>query len=167
MQAAPDAGSRPDQESGRSLIGTARLTRTHPLAAGAVAVAAGIYAYLNRTRLPQARATLARVGMEVLQTLAEPYARHELHTSTWKDAERGAAGDDELSLVAQLLARAPAPMIRTDILAALPTSAQHPHRRQMDGLGRLLHRFPAFHQPVPGKWQLGRTNMQITAPPWA
>ncbi|MET7575203.1 PIN domain-containing protein [Streptomyces sp. NPDC005492] len=152
--------------SGRSLIGTARLTRAHPLAAGAVAVAAGIYVYRNRARLPQARATLARVGMEVLQTLAEPYARHELHTSTWKDAERGEAGDDELSLVARLLARAPAPMTRTDILAALPTSAQYPHRRQMDGLGRLLHRFPAFHQPAPGKWQLGRTNMQITAPPW-
>jgi len=62
--------------------------------------------YRNRARLPRARATLARVGMEVLQTFAEPYARHELHTSTWKDAERGMAGDDELSLVARLLARA-------------------------------------------------------------
>ncbi|WP_331739900.1 hypothetical protein OG613_44785 (plasmid) [Streptomyces sp. NBC_00015] len=71
-----------------------------------------------------------------------------------------------LSLVARLLARAPASMTRTDILAALPTAVQEPHRRQMNGLGRLLHRFPAFHQAAPGRWQLGRTNMQITAPSW-
>ncbi|PIB04234.1 MULTISPECIES: hypothetical protein [Streptomyces] len=58
------------------------------------------------------------------------------------------------------------PMTRTDILAALPVWAQEPHRRQMDGLGRLLHRFPAFHQAAPSSWQVGRTNMQITAPPW-
>jgi hypothetical protein len=113
-------------------------------------------------QIPQAKATLARVGIQALQTLAEPYARHELHTLAWRDAERGVAGDDELALVAT-----PAPMTRTGILAALPASAQRPHQRQMAGLGRLLRRFPAFHQPVPGKWQLGRTNMQITAPPWA
>ncbi|MGW5657505.1 PIN domain-containing protein [Streptomyces humi] len=153
--------------SGRSLIGTARLARAYPLATGVVAVAASIYAYRNRARLPQARATLSRAGMEVVQFLAEPFSRHELHAATWTKAERGVPGDDVLSLVARLLARAPATMTRTDILSALPAAAQHPHRRQMDGLGRLLHRFPAFHQPAPGKWQLGRTNMQITAPPWA
>ncbi|MGW2827088.1 PIN domain-containing protein [Streptomyces sp. NPDC001443] len=152
--------------SGRSLIGTARLARAYPLATGALAVAAGIYAYRNRARLPQARATLSRAGIEVVQLLAEPFARHELHTGTWRDAERGVPGDDVLSRVARLLARAPAPMTRTDILSALPAAAQHPHRRQMDGLDRLLHRFPAFHQPAPGKWQLGRANMQITASPW-
>ncbi|MCZ0999703.1 hypothetical protein O1M63_18810 [Streptomyces mirabilis] len=153
--------------SGRSLIGTARLARAYPLATGALAAAVGIYAYLNRARLPQARATLSRAGMEVLQILAEPFARHKLHTGSWKHAERGVIGDDLLSLVARLLARAPEPMTRTDILSALLAAAQHPHRRQMDGLGRLLHRFPAFHQPAPGKWQLGRANMQITAPRWA
>ncbi|MFD9655762.1 PIN domain-containing protein [Streptomyces mirabilis] len=153
--------------SGRSLIGTARLARAHPLATGALAAAVGFYAYRNRARLPHARATLSQAGMEVLRTLAEPFARHEQHAGTWKHAERGIRGDDLLSLVARLLARAPEPMTRTDLLSALPTSAQHPHRQQMDGLGRLLHRFPAFHQPAPGKWQLGRANMQITAPPWA
>ncbi|MGI5518400.1 PIN domain-containing protein [Streptomyces sp. CA-106131] len=153
--------------SGRSLIETARLARAYPLATGALAAAAGIYAYRNRARLPQARARLSRVGMEVLQFLAEPFARHELYTGTWADAERGVRGDDLLSLVARLLARAPEPMTRTDILSALPAAAQHPHRRQMDGLARLLHRFPAFHQPAPGKWQFGRANMRITASPWA
>ncbi|WP_221360900.1 PIN domain-containing protein [Streptomyces beigongshangae] len=153
--------------SGRSLVETARLARAYPMATGALSVAAGIYVYRNRARLPRARATLSKAGMEVVQFLAEPFARHELHTATWMKAERGVPGDDVLSLVARLLAREPTPMTRTDILSALPAAAQRPHRRQMDGLGRLLHRFPAFHQPAPGKWQLGRANMQITAPPWA
>lgn len=38
-----------------------------------------------------------------------------------------------------------------------------PHRQQMGGLGRLLHRFSAFHQVEPGRWQLGRNNVQISA----
>ncbi|MEU9547315.1 hypothetical protein [Streptomyces mirabilis] len=46
-------------------------------------------------------------------------------------------------------------MTRTEILAALPESVQTPHRRQMDGLERLLHRFPAFHQVESGRWQQG------------
>jgi hypothetical protein len=71
-----------------------------------------------------------------------------------------------LSQVARLLARAPEPMTRTAILAALPAAAQEPHRRQMDGPGRLLHRFPAFHQAAPDRWQVGRTNMRISTPPW-
>ncbi|GHE51502.1 PIN domain-containing protein [Streptomyces capitiformicae] len=153
--------------SGRSLLATVRLARAHPLATGALAAAAGIYAYRNRIRLPQARTTLSRFGIEALMALSEPFDRHERHTRTWTDAERGTAGDDVLSLIARLLARAPAPMTRTDILAALPHTVREPHRRQMDGLGRLLHRVPAFHQPTSGKWQLGRTNMQITALPWA
>ncbi|MFB7935438.1 hypothetical protein ACFC4C_40755 [Streptomyces sp. NPDC056039] len=90
-----------------------------------------------------------------------------MHGSNWTQAERGTAGDDVLSQVARLLARAPEPMPRTDILSVLPASVQEPHRRQMDELGRLLHRFPAFHQAAPGLWQLGKTDMQVTAPPWA
>ncbi|MCQ8836173.1 hypothetical protein, partial [Streptomyces malaysiensis] len=50
--------------SGRSLLATARLARAHSLATGALAAAAGIYAYRNRTRLPQARTTLSRLGIE-------------------------------------------------------------------------------------------------------
>ncbi|MET7898312.1 hypothetical protein [Streptomyces mirabilis] len=71
------------------------------------------------------------------------------------------------SPVARLLARAPEPMTGTRILSALPAAAQNPHRRQTVGPGRLLHRFLAFHQPAPGKWQVGRVDLQITAPPWA
>ncbi|SBT94942.1 hypothetical protein GA0115233_11107 [Streptomyces sp. DI166] len=56
-------------------------------------------------------------------------------------------------------------MTRTDILAALPESVQTPHRRQMEGLGRLLHRFPAFNQVEPGRWQLGRANVQVRPRP--
>ncbi|MGV9351252.1 PIN domain-containing protein [Streptomyces spiralis] len=152
--------------SGRGLIGAARLARAHPVAAGAVAAAVGIYAYRNRARLPETRATLAQFGMEALKVVSEPFARQELHERAWKEAERGAAGSDLLSQVARLLARAPEPMTRTAILAALPAWAQEPHRRQMAGLERLLHRFPVFHQPAPGRWQVGRTNVQISAPRW-
>ncbi|MFD7015338.1 hypothetical protein [Streptomyces sp. NPDC059928] len=56
-------------------------------------------------------------------------------------------------------------MTRTAILAALPTPVPKLHRRQMDGLDRLLHRFPAFHQAEPGKWHISRPDMQITTSP--
>ncbi|MFF4709317.1 PIN domain-containing protein [Streptomyces sp. NPDC001288] len=154
--------------AGYGLAGAIRLARAHPLAATAAVAAAGAYAYVNRSRFSSdTRAKLARFGTETLKILGEPFIQHEVHGRDWTQAQRGTAGDDVLSQVARLLARAPEPMTRTDILAALPAAVQGPHRRQMDGLGRLLHRFPAFHQAASGRWQLGRTNMQITAPPWA
>ncbi|MFF2131483.1 hypothetical protein ACFVW1_40240 [Streptomyces olivochromogenes] len=136
--------------SSRSLIETVRLARAYPPATGALAAAASIYAYRNHARLPQARTTLSRVGMEVLQFLAEPFARHELHTGTWTDAERGVPTDDLPSLVARLLARAPEPLTRTDILSALPAAAQHPHRRQMVGLAASCTASPPSTSPPPG-----------------
>lgn len=30
---------------------------------------------------------LSRIGLEVLQFLAEPFAQHELHTRAWRDAD--------------------------------------------------------------------------------
>ncbi|MGP4013800.1 hypothetical protein [Streptomyces sp. 4N124] len=153
--------------TGYTLAGAARLARAHPLAAGMVVAAAGAFAYRNRTRFTSdSRATLARLGTEALKILGEPFVQHEVHGRDWTQTARGTDGEDVLSQVARLLARAPEPMTRTDILAALPASVNQPHRRQMDGLGRLLHRFPAFHQTEPGRWQIGRTNAQITAAPW-
>ncbi|MBC2902107.1 PIN domain-containing protein [Streptomyces cupreus] len=154
--------------TGYAVVGTVRLARAHPVATGVLATAASIYAYRHRVRFAgNGRATLARFGAEALRVLGEPFVQHEVHVRRWREAERGTAGSDLLSQVARLLARAPEPMTRTDILAALPAPAHEPHRRQMDGLGRLLQRFPAFHQAAPGRWQVGRTNVQITAPPWA
>ncbi|MDQ0577827.1 hypothetical protein QF030_000005 [Streptomyces rishiriensis] len=154
--------------TGYTLAGAVRLARAHPVAAGVAVAAAGAYAYRNRSRFTSdTRAALARFGTEAVKVLGEPFVQHEVHGRDWAQAQRGTAGGDVLSQVARMLARAPEPMTRTDILAALPTAVQEPHRRQMNGLGRLLHRFPAFHQAAPGRWQLGRTNMQITAPPWA
>ncbi|WP_437004007.1 PIN domain-containing protein [Streptomyces sp. enrichment culture] len=153
--------------AGYGLYGAARLARAHPVAATVVAAAAGVYAYRNRTRFTaDTRAKLARFGTEALKVLTEPYGQYEQHKPVWTQAERGTAGDDVLSQVARLLARSPVPMTRTEILAALPASVQTPHRRQMDGLGRLLHRFPAFHQAEPGRWQLGRANVRIPASSW-
>lgn len=152
--------------TGYTLAGAVRLARTHPVAATVAVAAAGVYAYRNRARFTSdTRTTLARFGTEAVKVLSEPFVQHEVHGRNWTQAQRGTAGDDVLSQIARLLARAPGPMTRTDILAALPAAVQEPHRRQMDGLGRLLHRFPAFHQAAPGRWQLGRTNMQITPAP--
>ncbi|WP_147982863.1 PIN domain-containing protein [Streptomyces sp. gb1(2016)] len=154
--------------AGYGLAGAVRLARAHPVAAGVAVAAAGTYAYLNRSRFSSdAGAKLTRFGTEAFKILGEPFVQHEVHGRDWAQAQRGAAGDDVLSRVARLLAGAPEPMTRTDILTALPAAVQEPHRQQMDGLGRLLHRFPAFHQAAPGRWQLGRANMQVTAPPWA
>jgi len=152
--------------TGYGLYGAARLARAHPVATGIVAAAVGVHAYRNRARFTgDTRAKFARFGMEALKVLGEPYGQYEQHKPGWTRAERGTAGDDVLSQVARLLARAPVPMTRTEILAALPTSVQTPHRRQMDGLGRLLNRFPAFHEAEPGRWQIGRTNVQVRPRP--
>ncbi|MFD3381297.1 MULTISPECIES: PIN domain-containing protein [unclassified Streptomyces] len=152
--------------AGYGLAGAARLARAHPVAATVAVAAAGAYAYRNRSRFSSdTRAKLARFGTEAFKILGEPFVQHEVHGRDWTQAQRGTAGDDVLSQVARLLAGAPEPMKRTDILAALPAAVQEPHRRQMDGLGRLLHRFPAFHQMAPGRWQLGRSNMQVTPAP--
>jgi hypothetical protein len=85
----------------------------------------------------------------------EPFARGRTQT------EHGIAGPALLFQVARLLARSPEPLTRTAILDELPEPPDEPRRWQMDGLGRLLHRFPAFHHAAPGHWQLGRTGTQI------
>ncbi|WP_199578035.1 hypothetical protein [Streptomyces sp. CRB46] len=64
-----------------------------------------------------------------------------------------------LSQVARLLARAPEPMTRTDILAALGTGTAPPANGRT---GTAPAPLPAFHQAVPGRWQLGKNNMQIS-----
>ncbi|WP_331731980.1 PIN domain-containing protein [Streptomyces sp. NBC_00989] len=161
-EAGMQAGGTMVAGTGYGLYGAARLARAHPVATGIAMALVGGYAYVNRDRFtPETRAKLTRFGTKVLRVLGEPFAQYELHKPGWTQAERGAAGDDPLSQVARLLARSPVPMTRTEILAALPATVQIPHRRQMDGLGRLLHRFPAFCQVEPGRWQLGRANVQV------
>jgi hypothetical protein len=148
--------------SGYGLYGAARLARTYPVVTGIAAAVVGAYAYVNRDRFtPETRAKLAKFRTEALRVLGEPFTQDERHKPHWTQAERGTARDDPLSQVARLLARSPVPMTHTEILAALPTPVQTPHRRQMDGLGRLLHRFPAFCQVEPGRWQLGRADVQV------
>ncbi|WP_445684464.1 hypothetical protein [Streptomyces reticuli] len=58
----------------------------------------------------------------------------------------------------------PEPLTRTAILQKLSSPPAESHPRQMDRLGRLRHRFPAFHQVEPGRWQLGRRNVQVGRP---
>lgn len=151
--------------AGRGLLAALRLARANPLAAGVVTGAAGAYAYRNRARFsdPAFRAGLGKVSVSVLAHLGEPFGRQELHERVWTQAQYGTAGADLLSQVARLLARAPMPLTRTEILQRLPQPPAETHRRQMDGLTRLLHRFPAFHQAEPGRWQLGRTSVRFTA----
>jgi hypothetical protein len=154
---------------GRSVARLARLARAHPLAAGTLTAAAVLYGYRHRERLadPEVRELLRKMGVDMAKVMGEPFLRHQLHQQVWKRTEHGAAGTALLSQVARLLACSPEPMTRTEILDDLPEPPAEPHRLQMEGLERLLHRFPAFHQAAPGRWQLGRTGTQITAPPWA
>lgn len=87
--------------TGYTLAGAARLARAHPLAAGVVVAAAGVYAYRNRTRFTSdSRATLAQFGTDALKILGEPFVQHEVHGRDWTQAERGTAGEDVLSRVA-------------------------------------------------------------------
>jgi hypothetical protein len=153
---------------GRGVARLARLARAHPLAASTLTAAAVVYGYRHRERLadPEVREFLRKAGIDMAKAMGEPFLRHQAHQQVWKQTEYRTPGDGLLSQVARLLACSPEPMTRTEILDGLPGPPDEPHRRQMDGLGRLLHRFPAFHQPAPGRWQLGRTGTQITASPW-
>lgn len=122
--------------AGYGLAGAVRLARAHPVAAGVAVAAASVSAYRNRSRLSSdTRAKLVRFGTEAFKILGEPFVQHEVHGRDWTQAQRGTAGDDVLSQVVRLLARAPEPMTRTDILAALPASVREPHRRQITGWG--------------------------------
>ncbi|MEU7406115.1 PIN domain-containing protein [Streptomyces sp. NPDC044948] len=94
--------------AGYSLAGVVRLARAHPMVAGMALAAASTFAYLNRTRFSSdTRAKLVRFGTGAFTILGEPFIQHEVHGRNWTLAQRGVAGDDVLSQVARLLARAP------------------------------------------------------------
>lgn len=68
-----------------------------------------------------------------------------------ESAERGTADADLPVQIVYLLARAPEPMTRTDILSALPHAGGRTARHQQrNGLGRLPYRFPAIHEAAGG-----------------
>ncbi|MGV9690548.1 PIN domain-containing protein [Streptomyces sp. NPDC003444] len=143
----------------------ARLAWSHPVAAVVAAAAVGIGAHGLRGRIrPEARAAWKEAGKTMAMVFGTPFVEHEKHEAAWKGVEHGAPGVDLLSQVARTLARSPEPLTRTAILERLSSPPGEPHQRQMDGLGRLLHRFPAFHQAGPGRWQLGRSNVQVSSP---
>ncbi|WP_329625968.1 hypothetical protein OG357_38695 (plasmid) [Streptomyces sp. NBC_01255] len=143
----------------------ARLARGHPVAAAVAAATVAFGAHRVRGRLkPETRAAWAEAGKTLATVFGMPFAEHQKHEAAWKEVEHGVPGVDLLSQVARTLARSPEPLTRTTILQKLSLPLAEPHRRQMDGLSRLLHRFPAFHQVEPGRWQLGRSNVQVGRP---
>ncbi|MFI8294141.1 hypothetical protein ACIGBL_33970 [Streptomyces sp. NPDC085614] len=149
--------------AGSGVARVARLAWNHPAAAAAIATAAGIGACQARKRItPGSRQGQAEFGKALTMTFGLPFVEHERHEEAWKAVEYGWSGVGLLSQVARTLACSPEPLTRSTILERLSSPPTEPHRRQMDGLGRLLHRFPAFHQDAPGKWQLGRSNLQLT-----
>ncbi|MFD0078549.1 PIN domain-containing protein [Streptomyces sp. NPDC127166] len=151
--------------AGSGVAQLARLARVHPIAAVVAAAAVGIGAHRVRGRLkPETRAAWAEAGKTLATAFGMPFVEHEKHEAAWKEVEHGAPGVDLLSQVARTLARSSEPLPRTAILRRLPSPPAEPHQRQMDGLGRLLRRFPAFHQTEPGRWQLGRSNVQVSRP---
>lgn len=151
--------------AGGGVAQLARLARARPVAAAITAAAFGIGAQRLRRRLePETRAAWAEAGKTLATAFGMPFVEHEKHEAAWKQVEHGTPGADLLSQVARTLARSPEPLTRTVILQKLSSPPAEPHRRQMDGLGRLLHRFSAFHQVEPGWWQLGRRNVQVGRP---
>ncbi|MFD8477255.1 PIN domain-containing protein [Streptomyces globisporus] len=151
--------------AGGGVTQLARLAWAHPVAAAVTAAAVGIGTHRIQGRLkPETRAAWAEAGKALATAFGMPFLEHEKHQAAWKEVEHGAPGADLLSQVARTLARSPEPLTRTAILQKLSSPPSEPHRRQMAGLGRLLHRFPAFHQVDPGRWQLGRSNVQVGRP---
>ncbi|KIF02127.1 hypothetical protein PL81_31645 [Streptomyces sp. RSD-27] len=151
--------------AGSGVARLARIAWKHPVAAVAVAAAAGIGAYQARGRItPGRRQGLAEFGKTLAMTFGLPFIEHHRHEEAWKAVEYGSSGIGLLSQVARTLACSPEPLTRSAILERLSAPPPETHRRQMDGLGRLLHRFPAFHQAAPGQWQLGRANVQVSRP---
>ncbi|MEU0061405.1 hypothetical protein [Streptomyces sp. NPDC006334] len=151
--------------AGGGVAQLARLARAHPVALAVTAAAVGIGAYrLQGWLKPETRAAWAEVGKTLATAFGMPFVEHEKHEAAWKEVEHGMPGADLLSAVARTLGRSPEPLTRTAILQKLSSPPTELHRRQMDGLGRLLHRFPAFHQAEPGRWQLGRRNVQVGRP---
>ncbi|MEU2235612.1 PIN domain-containing protein [Streptomyces vietnamensis] len=149
--------------AGSGVARLARLAWNYPVVAVAIATAAGVGAYQARKRItPGSRQGLAEFGKALTMAFGLPFVEHQKHEEAWKAVEYGSSGVDLLSQVARTLACSPEPLTRSAILERLSSPPTEPHRRQMDGLGRLLHRFPAFHQAAPGKWQLGRSNLQLT-----
>ncbi|MEU7031381.1 PIN domain-containing protein [Streptomyces sp. NPDC046275] len=148
--------------AGDGVAQLARLARAHPVATAVAAAAVGIGVHRLRGRLkPETRAAWAEAGKTLATVFGMPFVEHQKHEEAWQEVEHGAPGTDLLSQVARTLARSPKPLTRSAILERLPAPRSEPHRLQMDGLGRLLHRFPAFHQATPGRWQLGRSNLQV------
>jgi hypothetical protein len=85
--------------------------------------------------------------------------RHDRGTITWAAAETGTPSVTPLHRLTRLLACAPHPMTRTEILKQLPDFPGRTHRERMRALTRTLHNWPMFHEPAPGKWQIGRRNV--------
>ncbi|MEU3051781.1 PIN domain-containing protein [Streptomyces griseus] len=151
--------------AGRGAARLGRLAWAYPVVTTVVAAAFGIGMHGLRGRLrPEAQAAWKEAGKTLAMVFGTPFVEHEKYEAAWNEVEYGAPGVDLLSKVARTLACSPQPLTRTAILEKLSPPLAEPHRRQMDGLGRLLHRFPAFHQAGPGRWQLGRSNVQVSPP---
>ncbi|MEU5137389.1 hypothetical protein [Streptomyces californicus] len=151
--------------AGGGVAQLARLAWAHPVAAAVTAAVIGIGAHRLRGRArPEARVPWKGAGKTLAMMFGTPFFEHEKHKAVWKEIEYGAPGVDLLSQVARTLARSPEPLTRTAISERLSSPLTEPHQRQIDGLGRLLHRFPASHQARPGRWQLGRSNVQVGPP---
>ncbi|MGW1093341.1 PIN domain-containing protein [Streptomyces sp. NPDC002596] len=153
--------------AGGGMARLVRLAQANPVAATVIAAAVGIGAHQLRGRIsPETREGIERFGKDMARAFGMPFVEHQVHEGSWKAVEYGVPGTDLLSQVARTLARSPEPLPRTAILERLPEPPTEPRRLQMDGLGRLLNRFPAFHETTRGRWQLGRSNMQVNSEPW-
>jgi hypothetical protein len=147
--------------------GISRLARANPWTAMllAGATAAGVIKYQRRKpiqqRIADARPAWITALEQVGALIVALEQRHRHGEMVWEEAERGQADQGMLHQVTRLLACAPQPMTRTEILHELGPIPGYRHRDLMADLHRMLIRFPLFAEVSPGRWQVGRTGVDF------
>ncbi|BBG20740.1 hypothetical protein RVR_P1126 (plasmid) [Actinacidiphila reveromycinica] len=151
--------------------GAVRLARANPVAAGAVAMAAGAGALYWRRRAAVLERP-ARSGPGAFMTvlaelgtrLGRIEGRHTQGEEVWQRAELGVPGDSLLHQVARTLAESPQPMTRTALLAVLEDPGNASHTARMAELRELLVGHPMFVDAGRGRWQIGRRGAEAPRP---
>jgi hypothetical protein len=137
----------------------AALAKNNPLVALLAAGLAGAAVHHWRPHEGVGR-LLRQVGPPALEAIDRALKERAAAEHLWVESEHTPETITVLHRVAHVLARAPEPTTRTDLLRQLePDLPGHRHRDLMGGLHRLLQRFPMFHEPTTGHWQVGRVNV--------
>lgn len=145
-----------------------RLTRTSP-ATAALGLATVVGAMvLYRRHHPSAGHSgilaLRRLATDLAAALEVVARGHREGEAIWVSAERGTTGSTALHQVARVIACAPEPVTRSQVLESLGWRRTRGRTQQMAGLERLLRAYPMFVEIAPGRWQVGRAGANFGLP---